>query len=294
MGGGMVLVVCSKCLAKISDESSNCFCCDQPVSESQENSAKMSDETEGGIAEYLKLGSPFLFITVLTVIILLIYGLSVQIVWDWPEMVEHWKEIIFSIFFIAYMSVWAIYFSSKIGNNNDSKTCLKSKTLRSLLCKTSLQWADVKNNENLANNLEKSFRRMATSSMQLLGILIAVSFFEIRIVADIYTDPKCCIDNFKALIIMLAGISGFIAFICFIKSVAALNVLFNKFKTPVDRHKIIHYYYQITINPKYYGYASMITGVILIIAHTDLLFGCFAIGITLFVLYEHLFPSIKE
>ncbi|SFK11674.1 hypothetical protein SAMN05216302_10015 [Nitrosomonas aestuarii] len=286
---------CKICKSVISPKADICLHCGHP--ERRENLEK--DDSEAGIVEYarLKPAYPWILITfffvtyffVLLFFILHIAGYSISLE------VSHY---VFLLYISLFTSSWIVYFNShkrSASYNFDYKSrqaaIFKIRSLRRLLSESSIQWKNS-NKEIAQIGLEDSFRRKSSTSMQVLAILIAVTVLLMDRVSNLISANSNDATFIENGMLYLSGFSSIVSFICFVISVDALDVVFNKFYTARDRHLILQHYYQSTINPRYFGMLGMILGIIFLAAYHDPLAGCFAVGVTFFIGYYHWFPDI--
>lgn len=257
---------------------------DIPPKAPQEAPAK-----ESGLQKYLTQGSAYPHILWFTPAIYM--GLYLFAFAGGMEF--NWQQMTFLLYISLFISLWVVYFNTKKIPDTDIAR-INVRSLRRLLCETSEQWL-TDDNEKVAeekiDNIEETHKKKAETSMQVQTILIAVSILVLDRVSDL--NKAADADIFKITVLSLSGFFTVISLVCFVISVDALDVIFNKFKEPRDRHKIIRHFYQSTTNPKYYGMILMLTGIAFLAAFFHPLAGCTAIGATIFVGYFHWFPEIK-
>lgn len=250
----------------------------------------MSIESLKPLERYKKLHSVFWRIVVISVVLILIaFSLAYYSKWPFnklgiakPFEAEEIRRILFISYMCIFGSVWITYFISRW-----DVRFFRVRSLRRLLVETSNHW------ENGSRNLIYSLHRKSQSSMTTVAMMIAASLLVLGEVHSII--EKVCWGNtdlWNKVMIIGAATAGMISLICFIISVDALDTLFNKFKTDNDYLK--KYFYQKTINPRYFGLILLILGVIFIIAYYNLIFSCVVLGLFLSIGYSHWFPNVDK
>ncbi len=188
-------------------------------------------------------------------------------------------RIIFLVYLSTILANWSVYFLSR--EDDKSKTG-GVQSLRLLLNGVRENWAD--------NN---ALRKKASTTMAVMSIMIAVSIVILSIAGNIFLEPDKK-DLWEQSMLGITVILAFLAFICFIVSVDALDTMFNSFKKPLYRKIIGKYYYDLTINPKYCGFVSMIMSVIFLIQVFNPVIASVCIAPTLYFGYYLWYPDINR
>jgi len=205
-----------------------------------------------------------------------------------------WSRVLFVAYLGAFVGLWFVYFMSRMG-----PSLFQVMTLRRLLRKTSAQWNEA--SELRKTELEKAFQEKARTTITATAMLVAASGVALTQVSQAYRDLQAqiqanpnlvppLIHHWDVLLLSLAAMAAFIAVVCFILSVDALDVLFNRFDSRAHAHRLRFYFYMSTINPRYFGLLSLLSAAILLIGHADPLLGCAAIGLMVAIGYRHWFP----
>lgn len=100
--------------------------------------------------------------------------------------------------------------------------------------------------------------------------------------------------SWQVVILVLSLTFSMVAFIAYIVSADALDVIFNNFVDADSRHRITRYYYQHTINPRYMALISLIASFILLVAYYSPLGASVAIGLFFVIGYSHWFPVFNK
>lgn len=205
-----------------------------------------------------------------------------------------YSRVLFVAYLGAFVGLWLVYFMSRMG-----PALFQVMTLRRLLRKTSAQWNET--SELRKTELEKAFQEKARTTITATAMLVAASGVALTQVSQAYRDLQAqmlanpdlvppLIHHWDVLLLSLAAMAAFIAVVCFILSVDALDVLFNRFDSRAHAHRLRFYFYMSTINPRYFGLLSLLSAAILLIGHADPLLGCAAIGLMVTIGYRHWFP----
>ncbi len=255
-------------------------------------------ENNSGVDNYILLNPAYPYIFGVFFIFVSLISLISLLLDIFFSITLNQNQYIFVLYLSFFASLWIVYFNSRKRNAdpNDKQpagiTSFKIKSLRRLLSESSVHWIPFNKESSAAlDDLEDSFRKKADTSMKVLAILIAVTVLIMKEVSSVLVNSECL--TFEVLMLYMSGFSSLVAFICFVISVDALDIVFNKFRTELDRRIIIYHYYQSTINPRYFGLIGMMLGVIFLASYYSPLAGSLAIGITLFVGYFHWFPEIR-
>ena len=204
------------------------------------------------------------------------------------------SRALFVMYLGAFVGLWFVYFMSRMGPSP-----FQVMTLRRLLRKTSAQWNET--SELRKTELEKAFQEKARTTITATAMLVAASGVALTQVSQAYRDLQAqmlanpdlvppLIHHWDVLLLSLAAMAAFIAVVCFILSVDALDLLFNRFDSRAHAHRLRFYFYMSTINPRYFGLLSLLSAAILLIGHADPLLGCAAIGLMVAIGYRHWFP----
>jgi protein-S-isoprenylcysteine O-methyltransferase Ste14 len=132
--------------------------------------------------------------------------------------------------------------------------------------------------------------------MTTIAIMTAVSAIELQEVSKLLPNvlnDKPDVDYWQIAILLLSVLFAIVALVSYIVSADALDVIFNRFEDDDSRHRIIRYYYQSTINPRYAALISLITSFILLVAHYSPLAASMSIGLFFVIGYAHWFPDFN-
>lgn len=207
---------------------------------------------------------------------------------------EHWKLLERTAFFIylcLYAGFWSAYFLSRRDD-----TYWSVATLRRLLYATSMQWNQATNYTK--EEIEKGFQEKGRTSITAMAMLVAASLIELAQVNGILIRldtvkngvETLALDIWSASLLAVTAFAAFSALVCFLISADALDSLFNKFRSERLSHRLMHHFYTVNINPRYYGLVLLTTGAIFLIAFHSPLMGCMSIGVLISVGYRHWFP----
>lgn len=213
-----------------------------------------------------------------------------------------YERHLFVIYACAFVAWWWVYLKSrKLDDEPADATRRHVRTLRRLLGECSVQWRSAEKTEQSNQKLdevESNFRNKAKSSMTSIAILVAVSALELqelsRLLAPLLEKQSPAEISWQVAILLLSLAFAMTAFIAYIVSADALDVIFNNFVDDVSRHRITHYYYQRTINPRYAALISLIASFILLIAYYSPLVASVAIGLFFAIGYSHWFPDFGK
>jgi len=206
----------------------------------------------------------------------------------------------FILYACGFVAWWVVYFGSRKQRATGEESLYKRvKTLRRLLGECSVQWgsADQITPESL-DRMEAGFRNKAQSSMTTIAILVAVSALELqevsKLLAPLLVGQTGDEFSWQVVILVLSLMFSMVAFIAYIVSADALDVIFNNFVDDDSRHRITRYYYQHTINPRYMALISLIASFILLVAYYSPLGASVAIGLFFVIGYSHWFPVFDK
>lgn len=219
-----------------------------------------------------------------------------------------YERHIFIIYACAFAAWWIVYLNSrKVNSNKNESRFKKVRSLRRLLSYCSLSWSDkplseeeIKKGKKASDSIEAGYLNKASSSMTNIAILIAVSAIELQEITKqlepllLNLKSNALPNQWEIVVLLFALAFTMIAFISYIVSSDALDVMFNQFVDDTSKHKIIHYYYKNTINPRYAALISLITSFILLIAFYSPLGASIAIGLFFFIGYNHWFPNFDD
>lgn len=219
-----------------------------------------------------------------------------------------YERHIFILYACAFVAWWVVYLGSRKPNPPAQDARYKQvRSLRRLLGECSVQW-DRTDQVNLSKDeidkFEMGNREKAKSSMTTIAILIMVSATEMQEVSKILSDElktqvavEPCWQQvavepcWQVVMLVLSLTFSMVAFISYIVSADALDVIFNHFNDDDCRHNIPRYYYQSTINPRYLALISLITSFILLVAYYSPVVGSVSIGLFFVIGYSHWFPN---
>jgi len=288
----MGLVACPDCGETNSEHVDSCRGCGCPRSYLEPVVTESADCYFAG--RYLRYRRPLLQILVLTAALSLASVLISRLsghAFTAPQ----WFFLVYANLFLAF---WVSYFTSRKPPGREGHLS-PLQSLRRLLGETAAHWPAVDCQDgNSRRQLVAAFRRKADSSIQLLAIMIAISILILDRVTTIIDGLQVASSSFEPdfafLMLSVSGVAAIVSFVCFVVSVDALDVVFNKFDRVQTGQTVVRHYYQSTINPKYYGLLSMLIGVICLAAYYHFYIGALAIGIALAVGYFHWFPDFSR
>ena len=221
-----------------------------------------------------------------------------------------YERHIFIFYACAYTAWWIVYLNSrKVISSKKESRFKKVRSLRRLLGYCSVSWSDtpmgedeMKKGKKVSDSIEEGYLNKATSSMTNIAILIAVSAIELQeitkqlepLLLKLQSTPNALPNQWEIVVLLFALAFTMIAFISYLVSSDALDVMFNQFSDDASKHKIIHYYYKNTINPRYAALISLITSFVLLIAFYSPLGASIAIGLFFFIGYNHWFPNFEN
>ena len=273
-----------------------------------------------GLDTYRRLRSPFPVVCIFSVAI---GGLIVvAAAWNFRllpndmltfDTHEKLDRLTFLLYSSIYAAIWLAYFFSK----SEKLTFFRRRSLRMLLVCTSENWKEadeqILDDENLqgenpsldfpfktlarnryeitAAKIEETFRDKARSATQNLGMLLAIACLELAQI-NLITKGLQVTDEWTKLTLGIATLASITAFVMFIVATDSLDTVFNQFRIPADRHRLVNHFYRSSINPKYYGLTLLILSAVMIIGNREPLLGASAFGIVFAVGYHHWFPRI--
>lgn len=191
-----------------------------------------------------------------------------------------WEQRLFIYYVAAFNTFWFVYFMSRQGPQ-----LFHVLTLRRLLRVTALQWNP--GSRYRQTELGKSYQEKARSSTTATAMFAAVAGLELSQVNTLIQSAETL---WAKSMIGLAGLAALTALICFIIAVDALDVMFNKFESHKVGHKLYRHYYMSTINPRYFGLLSLLTGAVFLVAHASPALGAAAIGLIVAIGFRHWYP----
>ncbi|MGR9088268.1 MAG: hypothetical protein ACU841_14530 [Gammaproteobacteria bacterium] len=196
----------------------------------------------------------------------------------WPSIANSINHVLFIIYGSLYFAMWAVYFLSRSGPK-----FFRVGSLRRLLLTNSKSWGE---------EAEEFSMDKAKQSMTAIAVLITVSFLQMVQTKEFYyriAEEQHALHSWDVTILTMTLLCSLGAFINFIVSLDSLDCMFNDFS---EQHgKLRRYFYRSTINPRYFGLVFLITALILLISHVDLLLGSIAIAIVITIGYGYWFPS---
>jgi protein-S-isoprenylcysteine O-methyltransferase Ste14 len=204
------------------------------------------------------------------------------------------------ITFLAYLCIfianWWVYFSSKRKQTSNGPTGAQTdrgiQSLRRLLQETSINWNYNPQHEE-AETIKEAFHRKASTTMEVIAILIAVSVLILDIASNLWTSNKV-FDPWQQYSMGLAALLAIIAFASFLISVDSLDTMFNRFVSTPVRNVIVHYFYHNTINPKYFGMVSMILAVVLLLQVYNSMLASMSFAFILVIGYSQWYPNLRR
>lgn len=196
----------------------------------------------------------------------------------WPSIVNRINHVLFIIYGSLYFAMWMVYFLSRSGPK-----FFRVGSLRRLLLTKSKSWSE---------EAEEFSMDKAKQSMTAIAVLLTVSFLQMVQTKDFYyriAEEQHVLHTWDVTILTMALLCSLGAFINFIISLDSLDCMFNDFS---EQHiKLRRYFYRSTINPRYFGLVFLITALILLIAHVNLLLGNISIAIVITIGFRYWFPS---
>lgn len=222
-----------------------------------------------------------------------------------PLAVSH-AEVFFSICFAFYLGSWSAYFLS--ANSARWLSFFRIPSLRSILRYASTPWHSeglnhggsaereslsrtVSNSERVARQkLESAYRDKARVSMTSLAIMTAAALLILLQGHNLFLDTDN-LGRWQKAAAAAAALAAFTSFACFLVAVDALDTVFNRSDDQTVDTQIARYFYQSAINPKYFGFAALITSLVFLVAfHSPVLAG-FCVSIVLAIAYPYWFPA---
>jgi hypothetical protein len=206
-------------------------------------------------------------------------------------------RLIFVYYCIIFVSFWVVYFLSRqIG----------VQCLRFLLICTSSQWGkdntsskqqqEEGNHPMLVQEYQEKGKVTITSQSILIAIstLLIVNIYSHRIaIGDSIAKGGCtgiCVhDEWEATLLNFGMVFAVVAFILLIYAVDCIETMFNSFKE--KRLELIHYFYAISLRPKYYGMLCVIVALILFVGSFVPTIASFGIGVLLLIGYKFWCPD---
>lgn len=255
--------------------------------------------------------SPHLLIALGTLVLLaLVWGVLAFLEGSWLKILTStdwvaahstrwlYERHIFIIYSCAFVAWWVVYFGSRKPDvAARDKPFKRVKSLRRLLGECSVQWRCAEQTEKLVDEIESGYREKAKSSMTTIAIMIAVSALELqevsKLLATLLEGQESVALTWQVMVLVLSLAFAMVAFIAYIVSADALDVIFNRFVDNDARHRITRYYYQRTINPRYAALISLIASFILLVAYYSPVAAAVAIGLFFVIGYAHWFPDFR-
>ena len=221
--------------------------------------------------------------------------------------IDEADRLIFLFYFCGFIAVWVVYFGSR-----SSIQFLRVRTLRLLLHCTSLNWgtADERIKKRLADQpllvgsgdiddeqlteIEVYFKDKARTSLQTLGMLIAVAALELGQINLMRHWASASEDRWHACTLGIATLSAIASFIMFVVATDSLDSLFNRFRGTVERHKLVDHFYRNSINLRYFGLVFLLLGAVMIVANLHPILGAISFGLVFFFGCPTWFPDVSE
>jgi len=247
------------------------------------------------IEQYNKYDRPALRILLITIALMFIFWSGFKLASD-SHLLQGYEitpdRTVFLVYSAFFVSMWIVYFASKIGV---SERIFKIQSLRRLLSSSCLNWTEFDPDDGATEELSKSFRRKSTATMQVMAILVAVSLLILEITGQFWREHEAVNEDFWITFsLSISAICSVASFISFIVSVDSLDTLFNKFCDNRTRATCLAFFYKSTINPKYVGMVSMIISVIFLIQVHSPFLGSVSTAIVVVVGYPFWFPHILD
>ena len=244
---------------------------------------------------YASFERPFWKIALLSVILFFIILSVIVLILPFDKIVDtvgSWDRIIFSVYVCLFAATWIVYFRSKkkFDHNGDVYKDRPIQSLRRLLGESCINW-DYNPCHSESEDVKEAFRRKASTSMEVIAILIAVSILILDIASNMLISNKT-FDEWQEFSLGISSLMAVFSFVCFLISVDSLDTIFNRFRSLPDRNVIVHYFYHNTINPRYFGMLSMISAVILLLQVYSAMLASISISLILIVGYSHWFPDL--
>jgi protein-S-isoprenylcysteine O-methyltransferase Ste14 len=200
-------------------------------------------------------------------------------------------RLIFVYYCIIFVSFWIVYFLSRQ---------LGVQSLRFLLICTSSQWEkgntsskqqlQEEENQEEKNHqiLVKEYQEKGKVTITAHTILIATSTL---LIVNIYRCRIDVVDHDQWAATLQSFGLGFavVAFVLLIFAVDCMETMFNSFKE--KNLDMIHYFYAISLKPKYYGMLCVIVALILFVGSFMPTIASFGIGVLLLVGYKFWYPD---
>ena len=216
-------------------------------------------------------------------------------------------RFIFVCYLTAFASMWVVYFLSR-----STLSLLRVRTLRLLLNHTSLNWGTAEErlrqrqssnhllttsseiNDEQLGEIEGYFKDKSRTSLQTLGMLIAVATLELGQINLIrhWNSSTSGVDPWEEWTLGLATLAATGAFVMFVVATDSLDSLFNRFRGTMDRHKLIDHFYKKTINLRYFGLVLLLLGAVMIVAFHNPIFGATSLGFVFALGYSTWFPTL--
>jgi len=151
------------------------------------------------------------------------------------------------------------------------------------------------NKSLIMSEKEEMYQKKAMSGIAALAMLASASLLELLSANTIYSqldENKLIFEkSWELTLLILAVLLAFCAFISFLVAADALETLFNKFKGNENTHKLMNHLYITAVNPRYYGFASLIGGAIFLTAIHSPLLASIVVGLVFTIGYMHWFPD---
>ena len=250
------------------------------------------------VTQYNRLYRPFRRILLVSVYWLApVIWIAVNTVINTNELTtQQWVDrLIFLVYLCFFAATWTVYFRSKkdIRRFDENGQPVGIQSLRRLLGEVSEQWNPDPKHKN-EEQVKAAFRNKASSSMQVLAILTAVAVLILDIAGNVWVSKAQIMEPWDAYSISFASLMALIAFVSFLVSIDALDTLFNRIENTVNKNVILRHFYQLTINPKYYGMVSMVLAVVFLLQVFSTVLASVAIAFILLIGYSLWFPQLSS
>ena len=220
----------------------------------------------------------------------------------WPAGAETAKGLLFLLYFSAFIALWRVYFRT-VGQGDDPAVI---RSLRELLRVSS--WGHLLRSEDMpkiggaASNQGPPVNPVAEkskSTIATIALLAAAAVVELEQVSGLYSSLSTpngqgiVLDApfWQEMVLGLAALSAMAALVCFLVSVDSLDSAINEFGAGswfLPRH-----FYMQAIQPKYWGFASLLAGAVFIMCFHSRTLASASVGLILAVGYRHWFPTVQ-
>lgn len=216
-----------------------------------------------------------------------------------------WERWLFLFYMACYLGMWITYFRSLAANPH-----LQVPTLRRLLKVHSVHWDGLQGDGNKALILaerESTYQKKASSGISALAMLASASLLELSVANTVMlTLPDAfaahtgaaapqavagLTQHWVEILLILSALCAFSAFVSFIVAADAFESLFNKFTHNGIARSLLRHFYETAVYPRYFGFAFLIGGALLLVGVHQPLLGAAMVGVVFVVGFPHWFPS---